>query len=305
MKRNDWKTKNITTSILSVLFLTIGTLVFSVLCIYHTAFPFVAKRVVLFTGIACILLIALFAVSVYSVAKRKETLYKLMFSLFFFLLFCLILLFVLQISGFFKIVKDVESLQNYIARTGVWMPLFYILLQYLQVVLLPIPGTLSTVVGVALFGPFLAIIYSFVGILLGSFTAFFIGRKLGYKSAVWLVGEDTLNSWRKKMKGRDNLALTMMFLLPLFPDDVLCIISGLSSMSTKYFLVMVSITRLLSIVATCYSVEMIPLNTWWGILTWGILLIGFAVLFVWVYKNFDKIERSISKKFKVFKRKNK
>ena len=182
------------------------------------------------------------------------------------------------------------------------MPLLYILLQYLQVVLLPIPGTLSTVVGVALFGPFRATLYSLLGIILGSFTAFFIGRKFGYKAAIWLVGEDTLLRWQKKLKGKDNLVLTLMFLLPMFPDDVLCIIAGLSSMSTRYFLTMISIARVLAIVTTCYSVDIIPLNTWWGLLTWGILLAVFAVAFILIYKNMDKLQKWLAKKFNFFKK---
>ena len=111
-----------------------------------------------------------------------------------------------------------------------------------------------------------------------------------------MVGEDTLHKWQEKLKGKDNLLLTVMFLLPMFPDDVLCFIAGLSSMSGKYFCIMIFISRLLTIAGTCYSFEYIPLNTWWGLLIWGIFLAIIAVAFVFVYKNTDKIQAWIEKK---------
>jgi uncharacterized membrane protein YdjX (TVP38/TMEM64 family) len=132
--------------------------------------------------------------------------------------------------------------------------------------------------------------------LLGSITAFFIGRKLGNKAVVWLVGKETLEKWQKKLKGKDNLFLTIMFVLPLFPDDVLCFIAGLSSMSTSYFLIMVLLSRILAVVATCYSVDFIPFNTWWGITFWIVFITIIILSFIWIYKNMDKIQKFLRRK---------
>ena len=84
-----------------------------------------------------------------------------------------------------------------------------------------------------------------------------------------------------------------MFILPLFPDDILCFVTGLSTMSWRYFIVMQLIARAISVVATSYSVggSIIPYTTWWGILLW--ILIGAAIiaLFIVLYKKGDKIEK--------------
>ena len=85
----------------------------------------------------------------------------------------------------------------------------------------------------------------------------------------------------------------MMFIWPMFPDDVLCFIAGLSSMSTKYFFVMILISRLISIAGTCYSFEFIPLNTWWGLLLWGVIIAAIGTAFFFVYKNVDRIQEWI------------
>ena len=276
--------------------LSCACIVFGVLCIYHTSIEFFARYALLFSFLigGVFILICVLA-SIFSL-KGKETATKTTLSLLVFLLFCLIVLFVLQSTGFFLVVQDETSLQNYLEKAGIWMPVAYVVLQYLQVVILPIPSVVSTLAGVALFGALKTVIFSFIGIWLGSVTAFFVGRKLGYKAVAWIVGKETLTKWRKKLKGKDNFVLTIMFFLPVFPDDLLCFVSGLSTMSNKFFFVMMSISRIVGITATCYSFEFIPFNTWWGILVWGIIVVGFIIAFAYLYKNLDKINAKFFKK---------
>ena len=114
-----------------------------------------------------------------------------------------------------------------------------------------------------------------------------------------MVGGDSLQKWQKKLKGRDHLILTLAFALPLFPDDILCFVAGLSTMSIGYFIVMISICRLLGIAATCYSFDFIPFTTWWGVLIWCAFALTVIVAFVILYRNFEKIQAKI----RVFRRK--
>ena len=131
---------------------------------------------------------------------------------------------------------------------------------------------------------------SLLGIIPASVVAFFVGRKLGDKAVCWIVGEETLKAWQEKLKGKDNLFLTAMFLLPMFPDDVLCFVAGLSTMSTKYFLTIISISRLLIVFATCFSFQIIPINTWWGLLLWGLIILVVGVVFFLIYKHKDTVQ---------------
>lgn len=232
--------------------------------------------------------------SVIFVSNEREMFAKTMLSVYIFLLFCLILVYVLQKTGFFLVMRDENLLQIYLQKAGVWMPLLYILLQFLQVVVLPIPSIVSTLAGIALFGAVKTLLYSFVGIVVGSFTAFWIGRKLGNKAVSWMVGEDTLKKWQKKLKGKDNLFLSLMFLLPLFPDDILCFFAGLSTMSLGYFTGIIIISRALALSATCFSVDFIPFNTWWGITFWAFFAAILTVVFIAIYKNMDKIQQKLN-----------
>lgn len=270
--------------------------VFGWLCLRGTQNLLIVRYRLLLTVLQSLFFLSLGGLCVWFVFSHKHTLAKSFLSLYILILFSLILIFIFQKTGFFAVVRNPDKLQEYLKKAGMWMPLFYTALQFLQVVILPIPSVASTIVGVALFGAFQAMVYSLIGIVLGSYTAFFIGRKLGNKAVVWMIGEDSLKKWQRKMKGKDNLFLTSMFLLPLFPDDILCFVAGLSSMTTKYFLSMVLISRVIAIAGTCYSIDFIPFNTWWGILIWSLFLVGVVVAFILVYKNMDKLQSWLKKR---------
>lgn len=210
-------------------------------------------------------------------------------------------------TGFIKDMTSIEALREYIESSGNWAVWVFILFQFLQVVILPIPSTVTVMAGVALFGPLKCSIFSFIGIFIGSVLAFGIGRWLGYKVVSWIVGKEDLDKWLKKIKGKDYLILSIMFLLPLFPDDVLCFIAGLSSMTWGYFLVMIFVTRALSITLSAYSFDTIPFTTWWGILCWALIISAVVALFWLVCKYSDKIDWFIKNKlgFKNLKKRKK
>lgn len=209
-----------------------------------------------------------------------------------------IIFYALSATKIISTLTSIEALRNFIANFGSTAVIIYIVIQFLQVVILPIPGSVSVAVGVALFGPLWSALYSFIGIICGSIVAFFIGRLIGYKAVCWIVGKEDLDKWLEKLKGKDYLLLSIMFLLPLFPDDVLCFVAGLSSMTTPYFLIMIAVTRLISVFTTAYSLDIIPFTTWWGILIWIVLIAIIIAIFYFVCKYSDRIDSYLKSRFK-------
>ncbi len=243
---------------------------------------------------------AVFAAIMFYVFKKKAA-FRLAVCVLIFVDICAAVFFFLCSTNLLGTINSVDALREYIGNAGSLAALIYISFCLLQVVLLPVPGSVAVAVGVAMFGPWKCAIFSFIGIIIGSFIAFGIGRWIGYKAVCWIVGKDSLDKWLEKLKGKDYLILSIMFLLPMFPDDVLCFVAGLSSMTWKYFVVMIIITRAFSVVSTAYSFELIPFTTWWGILIWLILAALVAVLFWLVIKFSDRIDTFIKTKLKLKK----
>jgi uncharacterized integral membrane protein len=66
---------------------------------------------------------------------------------------------------------------------------------------------------------------------------------------------------------------------------------------------MVIVCRIISVTTTCYSVDIIPLDTWWGLLVWGILIALLIVAFIIIYKNMEKVQAFFLRVMKKFKKK--
>ena len=220
---------------------------------------------------------------------NKQIVYRFCIIAYILLIFAAAIAYALLETGFIEVLRDAKQLEEYLERSGSWMAVLFILLQFAQVVLLPIPSSVTVAAGSVLFDPLLGSLYSLIGIMIGSLVAFLIGRYAGYRVVAWIVGQETLDKWLKKIKGKDKLFLSAMFLLPVFPDDVLCFVAGLSSMSFWFFLAVIVISRILAIFTTSYVVAYIPFTTWWGLLIWAIFALLVLALFVFLYKKSDAI----------------
>ncbi len=233
-------------------------------------------------------------------ANSKSFIYKLFMLVVICISIIIVSLYFLKTTGFLSKVDSVDKFREYISSFGNQAILWFTIIQFLQVVVLPIPAFITVGAGVLLFGPLIGAVFSSIGIILGSIVAFYIGRIFGFKVAKWLVGEDSLNKGLKIIKGKDKIILTFMFLFPFFPDDILCFVAGITTLSSSFFITMIIITRLISVFASCYSMNnnIIPYDTWWGILLWGIFIILTLISMVLIYKKGDKIQKLFTKKKK-------
>ena len=83
-------------------------------------------------------------------------------------------------TGIITKINSIQALRDYIAQFGNWAVFWFIAFCFLQVVVLPVPGSVTVAAGVALFGPFKCAVYSFIGIVAGSIVAFAIGRRISH-----------------------------------------------------------------------------------------------------------------------------
>lgn len=295
VKRKDNLTKprlkNVILSVVAITILCALSVLFLIKLLSLEAFPIKGYNTQILSlgiGIIAIIICAL----IIAFLLTKITLFRLVFTILILITLSLSVLYFLIKSGIFTKVTSVKELREYIKGFGASALLATLVLQILQVVILPIPGVITIGVSVALFGALKGAIISFVGIFIGSVIAFLIGRKLGKRTVCWLVGEDNLNRVQKKVSGKDKIVLSFMFLFPFFPDDLLCFVAGLSTMPIKYFLIMITITRLISVFTTAYSVNgsVIPYDTWWGLLIWVVLIALTLLSSYYLYKNSDKIK---------------
>lgn len=154
-----------------------------------------------------------------------------------------VLYFIGKSRGWLSMFDSVDELQAFISGYGVWAPLIFFLLQVIQVILAPIPGSLTTLFGGIFFGFWKAMFISLAAVFTGSIILFLFAKYLGRPLVTRLIGKERVDKYMKSMSARQFWVLFMMFLMPFFPDDVLCLMAGLTAIKLPGFALMVLITR--------------------------------------------------------------
>lgn len=238
-------------------------------------------------------------------SKKKIIIRSLIFAFSLLLIFGIIAL-VYFTTGLNKIIKTPEDLKNYILSFGGNSKLIFIVIQILQVTIIPIPNVITVVAGSMIFGPFNSFWMSMVGTLIGSILAFYIGRFLGKKVAYWICGKENVDKYLALLKGRTNTIVFLMFLFPWFPDDVVALVAGLSPMNFKFFLIAVLLGRPWSILMTSYFMggKIIPFTGYW-LIFWAVILILFILFIIYIKRNFKKVLNLLDKFGNIFEKKEK
>jgi uncharacterized membrane protein YdjX (TVP38/TMEM64 family) len=155
------------------------------------------------------------------------------------------LLYLLYIYGFVDYFTDRNRLVNFIHAHRAYAALIFIGLQTLQVVAAPLPGEVTGFAGGVLFGPVAGILYSSLGLALGSWTAFLLARFAGRPLVETVIHPETIKRYDYVMKHKGMFLAFLMFLIPGFPKDILCYLLGLGHMRQRDFLLVSTSGRLL------------------------------------------------------------
>ena len=196
----------------------------------------------------------------------------------------------LYASGFFQALSSRSALTAYIERCAPWSHLAFFGIQLVSVVVAPIPSNITAAVGGALFGFLPAFLLTWGAVVLGSMIVFALARVLGQRFVSKFVGERISEKYLDIIRRKESTFLTLAFLFPFFPDDLLCILAGLTELSWKRFLVLCLLARpwgLLVAALLGSSALEIPL--------WGMALLGVAglIVFVVAMKYGDRAEEAI------------
>lgn len=154
----------------------------------------------------------------------------------------LALLFPLGMVRFFT---DRQALTAFISEHRTYAAFIFIGLQVLQVIAAPVPGEVTGFAGGLLFGTVNGLIYSTIGLTIGSWTAFSLSKIAGRPIVEKIVRPETIKRYDYVMKHKGLFLAFLMFLIPGFPKDILCYVLGLGHMGHRDFLAVSVTGRLL------------------------------------------------------------
>jgi uncharacterized membrane protein YdjX (TVP38/TMEM64 family) len=148
------------------------------------------------------------------------------------------------LSPYYEFASDKKRIKAAIKAAGPLGPLLFISIQALQVIFAPIPGEATGFLGGFLFGAPLGLVFSTLGLTIGSAAAFLLGRWLEKRFVARVVSPETMQRFDFLMERQGALVAFILFLIPGFPKDYLCFILGLSPMDFRVFLVICTVGRL-------------------------------------------------------------
>ena len=160
----------------------------------------------------------------------------------------------LALDFFFKgpityLLTNKDDVVATVQSSGVFGPVIFMIIQFLQTVIAPIPGGISGAVGGYLFG-WWGILWTFIGTFFGFWVVFWLARKFGRSLIEKIIKKESLNKFDYLAKEKGSAAFFLIFLIPGLPDDVIGYIAGLTAIPIKILLALVAVGRMPAIIAT-------------------------------------------------------
>lgn len=135
-----------------------------------------------------------------------------------------------------ELAEDPGRLSRELNSLGWKGVLVFLGLQTLQVVIAVIPGGVVQVAGGYIYGTWLGLLYSVIGIFLGSVIVFYAARLLGYPLVRMLVSPDNLKKFGFMINSsKSEIAMFILFLIPGMPKDVLTYMAGITPVKPLRF----------------------------------------------------------------------
>ncbi|HEV8717125.1 MAG TPA: TVP38/TMEM64 family protein [Candidatus Binatia bacterium] len=143
-----------------------------------------------------------------------------------------------------------EAVTTWVERSGVWGPAVFIAIYTLAPTLF-LPGSVLTLAGGALFGPFTGALLSLIGATVGATLAFLIAR---YLAADWVERRvpGRLQDIKEGVEREGWRFVAFVRLVPLFPFTLLNYALGLTRLSVQTFAVTSCITMAPGALAYAY-----------------------------------------------------
>lgn len=154
-----------------------------------------------------------------------------------------------------QIFTSESALSSLLNRLGPLASYGFILIQITQTVIPIIPGALMIPMGAMIFGMGYGFLLNFTGIMIGSVINFILARKFGQPLAELLINEKQFNKYIGWLEGKNRFAklFTFAMFFPLTPDDFLCYLAGLSNLSFKKYLLIITLSKPITLFIYSYG----------------------------------------------------
>lgn len=180
-----------------------------------------------------------------------------------------------DLAALWKWFGSLDAVTASMREAGLWGPFTLGILFILQVFLAFIPGQALMVACGYLYGFWGGFLLSWLSLVLGGELAYWLARRFGRPFAERWIAPDILSRWDKAARGQGIGFFSLMLVMPLVPNDAMCYVAGLGTISHRRFTAANLLGRGMACVLTSAAGALGGSLSWQG---WAILISAFVVI---------------------------
>ncbi|WP_421378044.1 TVP38/TMEM64 family protein [Bacillus salacetis] len=175
-------------------------------------------------------------------------------SIYFFI--SILIVFIVYYVSAFMILTDTYGMEKLFIKYGTAAKLLFLVICFAQPIILPIPEAITVGAGSTVFGPFQAASLAFAGTFSGILVLYFLARYGGTKIVTRFIKNSQLEQYQNDVRRNETLIMGLLFIVPVLPDEIICVGAGLSRISIKKFILIAGLSKLFTSFALAYSVTL-------------------------------------------------
>jgi uncharacterized membrane protein YdjX (TVP38/TMEM64 family) len=179
-----------------------------------------------------------------------------------------------------------EAITTSMERAGLWGPIVLFILFVLQVFLAFIPGQALMIACGYLYGFWGGFLISWLSLVIGGEIAYVLARNYGRPFAERWIAPATLARWNRAAAGQGIIFFALSLVMPLVPNDAMCYVAGLGTISRIRFSIANLLGRGIACLITSAAGAFGGSLVWQG---WAILIAVFVIAGItWHIANDNK-----------------
>lgn len=179
------------------------------------------------------------------------------------------------VAAMWRWFSDRDAVEASMHQLGFWGPVVLFVLFVLQVFLAFIPGQALMVACGFLYGFWGGFLVSWLSLVVGGELAYVLARKYGRPFAERWIAPDVISRWNQAAQGQDIGFFAIMLVMPLVPNDAMCYVAGLGSISHRRFSIANLLGRGMACVLTSAAGALGGNLPWQG---WAALIAVFVLM---------------------------
>ena len=206
---------------------------------------------------------------------------------------------------------DVNVLKGFLKKTGPWAIICYILLRVVCTIFLsfmPACSMIFDLLSLAAFDylpPILIFLICLASVVITSVVMDLIGRFGGNKAIIKILGREEYEEAKDLIKEKGMVYVPVMYLLPIFPDDAICMVSGATKMKFWVHLIEIILCRGIGCATIIFGVQIIPNEVssftsrdFMDYLQVGVIMVSYTMMLLFMARRVDKFLSAKLKKNK-------